>query len=58
MPNMLVDEDEPDTATDSVETDGGIPGTGMPEGATDSLLSPPPEPPALLPPSAVATDSG
>ena len=54
MPNMLVAEDEPETATDSVDTDGGMPGTGMPEGATDSLPSPPL---ALLPPSPAITDS-
>ena len=34
-------DDEPVTATDSVAIDGGIPGTGIPAGATESLLPAP-----------------
>ncbi len=54
MSKTFPEADEPETATDSVAMEGGIPGTGMPAGATDS---PPPAPFALLPASAAITDS-
>ena len=54
MSKMFPDADEPETATDSFAIEGGIPGTGMPAGATDSLLS---APPLLAPASAAITES-
>jgi hypothetical protein len=54
---MFVEDDDPDTATDSVDKAGGTPGTGTPEGATDSLVSPPPALSELLLASPAVTES-
>ncbi len=54
MEKMFPEADEPETATDSVAIDGGMPGTGMPEGATESLFSALPLP---APASAAITES-
>ena len=54
MSKMLPLADDPEIATDSVAIEGGMPGTGMPAGATESLLA---APLLLLLASAAITDS-